>query len=206
MRTTLFKSFLYILGDSDDLCFCMPGLVRLSALLFSLTIANSLVLAEVYNCYGKWTSKPCDSASIIFSQERPKDEPSLVGGERSAPTNSKCEAPMVLVTSRPQPEGNWSIRSQSRSSNGKVNLLLSGSVKGNGKVGIEIVGTGLLGGLGRTTRLYSTTLNLPNNGGEKKFEARFSIAESWRWNMQLSNTGTFPGYCSANSESLELTK
>ena len=173
--------------------------------------------AEIYNCDGKWTNKPCergvsasDSIPEVFDQPSGGGvtKPDPAGGSSPAPKSGgpkvtapkekkgggQCADGLVFTTEREKPELDFSVSEANKGqANGKVTV--TGTVKGNGAVKLVLM-------LRDTSRdneknAWSKVFTLPKEGGESEFSKTVDLPANWKWELTAANHGTFSGYCSA---------
>lgn len=180
---------------------------RFMALLLSavILIPAQKALAEIYNCNGSWTNKPCQggaaAAATLKERQRlsPPSAPMRKEEKTAGGADSTCRPGQKLITTRPNPKADWVTNSMPKGTQ-ETQVSVEGKVEGHGKVDLDITGSGRIGDAQREKALYSTTLSLPNSGGNQKFRTSFTIPVGWNWEVKVENKGSFTGYCASEGQ------
>ena len=166
--------------------------------------------ADLHNCEGIWTNQPCSGARVATIVEITKTSTAT-----NVPTNQnsndrtiansltpanlgQCKNGEILIKTRPEPKMKWT--SEVTPSRTGDQVRINGIVKGHGKISLDATAAGSLGDMPKRQRVWSQTINLPDDGSEKKFESNFKLQKGWTWLLRVDNSGNFKGYCTTRTE------
>jgi hypothetical protein len=170
--------------------------------------AVTCVKAEVTECNGIWSNKPCEQvpAKTNKSNYIAVDPATAVPPLNEQKENNKsqvelqkCKEGENFMSDRPLPLVKANERTlKTRSINRDIEIY--GSVYGHGKVSLEVSAKGQYGSVERAETKGAKTITLTDKGEEKEFSIKITLANNWEWTAEVKNLGTFEGYCTTPAE------
>ncbi len=189
-------------------------LTRSDGALLILSFLDLLVVAltakaDLYECDGTWTNRPCPESTFtkrlnektsVSSTSSENRNVTSQKNNRENSTASVCPHSTNLIKLRPDPRMEWSMVEEKLGIGAVAEMTVQITVSGFGKVKITLNSSDPSMSP-NPKHLWSTDISLPNSGGMKSISHSFHIPRTAQWNLVAQNSSAFPGFCSDRSES-----